>query len=127
MKATRPMQGWSVDIWFSGQTSQDKKHSHDYLGLHGETCWILIEDHFTGYLIGKCQKTKTSPINWLRDTLAYFTPGQGVGDNRYVHMDQGEELYNNPKVRKLFEKRGFAIHPTGANASHQNGPVERAH
>ena len=42
-------------------------------------------------------------------------------------MDQGGELFNNPKVRKLFKKRGFAIYPTGANASHQNGPVERAH
>ena len=42
-------------------------------------------------------------------------------------MDQGGELYNNPKVRKIFEKRGFAIHPTGADASHQNGLVKRAH
>ena len=42
-------------------------------------------------------------------------------------MDQGGKLFNNPKVQKLFEKRGFAIHPTGANASHQNGPVEQAH
>ena len=42
-------------------------------------------------------------------------------------MDQGGELYKNPKVRKIFEKRGFAVYPTGTDASHQNGPVERAH
>lgn len=42
-------------------------------------------------------------------------------------MDQGGELFRNPKVRKIFEKRGFKIHPTGTDASHQNGPVERAH
>ena len=27
----------------------------------------------------------------------------------------------------MFEKRGFAIYPTGVDASHQNGPVEPAH
>ena len=42
-------------------------------------------------------------------------------------MDQGGKLFNNPKVRKLFEERGFAIHPTGADACHQNGPVKQAH
>ena len=118
MKATRPFQGFSVDMGYSGQTSKDNNRSHEYLGLHGETCWILVKDHFTGYLIGKCQKTKASPLNWIRDTLSHFAPGQGVGENRYVHMDQGGELYNNPKVRKIFEKRGFAIHPTGADALH---------
>ena len=87
----------------------------------------MIKDHFTGYLIGKCQRSKASPLNWIRNTLTHFASGQGVGENRYVHMDQGGELYNNPKVRKIFEKRGFAIHPTGADASHQNGLVKRAH
>ena len=47
MKATKPMQGWSVDVGYSGQTSKNKGHSHEYLGLHGETCWILIKEHFT--------------------------------------------------------------------------------
>ena len=42
-------------------------------------------------------------------------------------MDQGGKLFNNPKVCTLFEKHGFAIHPTGADASHQNGPVKQAH
>ena len=55
MKATRPFQGFSVDVGYSGQTSKDNNQSHEYLGLHGETCWILIKDHFTRYLINKCQ------------------------------------------------------------------------
>ena len=42
-------------------------------------------------------------------------------------MDQGGELYKKPKVRKIVKKRGFAVYPTGTDASHQNGPVERAH
>ena len=37
-------------------------------------------------------------------------------------------MYRNPKVRELFEEFGYDdIRPTGADASNQNGPVERAH
>ena len=36
-------------------------------------------------------------------------------------------MYNNPKVRKLFEEFNYDFRPTGADASNQNGPVERAH
>ena len=42
-------------------------------------------------------------------------------------MEQGGELYRSPKILKLFQKRGFKIHPTGADASNQNGPVEQGH
>jgi hypothetical protein len=42
-------------------------------------------------------------------------------------MDQGGELYHNPQVRQLFRKYNYEIRPTGADASNQNGPVERAH
>ena len=120
MKATCPMQGRSVDIGFAGQNSKDNSCTHDYLGIHGKTCWILIKDHSSGYLIEKCQRSKNSPLNWIRDTLATFAPGIGVTENQYVHMDQGGEHYKNPKVRKIFEKCGFAVYPTGTDASHQN-------
>ena len=42
-------------------------------------------------------------------------------------MDQGGELFNNPEIKNLFSKSGYRIHPTGADASNQNGPVEQAH
>lgn len=42
-------------------------------------------------------------------------------------MDQGGELFKNPNVRKIFEKRGFKINPTIMDESHQNGPVEQSH
>ena len=42
-------------------------------------------------------------------------------------MDQGGELYHNPDVRNLFTSKGYEIRLTGAEASFQNGPVERAH
>ena len=47
--------------------------------------------------------------------------------DKYVHLDQGGELYNNPDVRNLFTSKGYEIRPTGAEASFQNEPIERAH
>merc|ERR1712197_334359 len=41
-------------------------------------------------------------------------------------MDQGGELYNNPKVVKLLESFGYDVLPTGADLAHQNGLIERA-
>ena len=37
IKATKPFQGFSIDVGHLGQTSKDKDRSHNYLGLHGET------------------------------------------------------------------------------------------
>ena len=42
-------------------------------------------------------------------------------------MDQGGELYQNPKAHQPFEEFGHTLQPTGAGASNQNGPVERNH
>ena len=127
MKATRPWQGLSVDFAFTGQSRKDKNEYEDYLGLHGETCWILFKDHFTGLVLGKCLVSKATPLNFIRDLLQKHFPGNGNGLDRYVHMDQGGELYRNPKVCTIFRRSGFKIHPTGTDGSHQNGPVERAH
>ena len=46
---------------------------------------------------------------------------------RPAHMNQGSELFNNLEVKNLFTKSRYTIHPSGANASKQNGPVERGH
>ena len=81
LKATAPMRGFSIDYAFSGQLSKDLAQRIDYLGIHGETCWILIRDHFSGYLFGECFKTKASAINYLRDFLSAFCHGTGAGLN----------------------------------------------
>ena len=42
-------------------------------------------------------------------------------------MHQGGELFNNLDVKNLLQPFGYTIHPTGADTSHQNEPVEQAH
>ena len=47
--------------------------------------------------------------------------------DKYVFMDQGDELYSNPDILNVFTNHHYEVHLTGTNYSHQNGPVERAH
>ncbi|KAG7370163.1 reverse transcriptase RNA-dependent DNA polymerase [Nitzschia inconspicua] len=122
--ATQPFQGLSMDFSFAGVRSKDVERKQDFTGLNGETCWILVTDHFTRAVFGDTRVSKASPIEWLRSFLRQHSP-QCPG--KYVYLDQGGELYANPAVRALFEQFGYAVRPTGADASNQNGPVERAH
>ena len=69
-------------------------------------------------------KQKGPPLEWLAHFLSQCNPHC---DDKHVHLDQGGELHHHPEVRNLFEKKGYTIYPTGADASRQNGPVERAH
>jgi hypothetical protein len=124
MKATSPAQGLSIDFAFTGQASKDSARSAFYKGFNGEMSFIVIKDHFTDELDGTVRISKGAPVNWLRQWLTEHSPDI---PGKYVHMDQGGELYNNPKIRSLFKEFGYDIYPTGADASHQNGPVERAH
>jgi hypothetical protein len=123
-KATVPWQGLSIDFAFTGQRSKDKACAATYRGLNGKTCYILIADHAALTLDGTPRISRGAPLNWLESWLKQHSltmPG------KYVYLDQGGELFNNQKVRSLFQRFGYAIYPTGADSSHQNGPVERAH
>ena len=122
--ATQPYQGLSIDFCFTGVASKDTGRRQDYEGINGETCWILVTDHFTGMKHGDTRISKGPPLQWLAHFLAQYNPQCA---NKYVHLDQGGELFNHPEVRNLFEHKGYDIRPTGADNSRQNGPVERGH
>ena len=65
-KATRPWQGLSIDFAFTGQRSKNSDRTKFYQGLHGETCHVLIHDHFTGMLVGSSRLSKGAPLDWFR-------------------------------------------------------------
>jgi histone deacetylase 1/2 len=102
----------------------DDDRRDDYIGINGETCWILVTDHFTGMKHGDSRLSKGPPLQWLAHFLAQYSPSC---PNKYVYLDQGGELFNNTEVRNLFAKKEYAVFPTGADNSSQNGPVERGH
>ena len=96
----------------------------EYLGLNGETSWILVTDHFSRMKHGDTRVSKASPVEWLRNFLENHAP---KCPDKYVFLDQGGKLYNNPVVIQLFKRFGYDIQVTGADASNQNGPVEQGH
>ena len=55
-------QGLSIDFPFSGVTSKNTKQRQDYMGINGETCWILVTNHFTGMQYGSIRRSKASHI-----------------------------------------------------------------
>jgi hypothetical protein len=124
-KASLPYQGLSIDFGFVGQKSKNKSRAADFTGLNGETCYLLLADHATRELDGVSRVSKATPLDWLRSWLSKHN----VIDipDKYVMVDQGGELFHNPKFRKLFKEFGYHVQPTGAGSSHQNGPVERPH
>ena len=123
-KATKPYEGLSIDFSFSGTRSKDDNRRKDFEGMNGETCYVMITDHFTGMKHGDTRLSKAPPTQWIRKFLSVHSPKL---NGKYVHMDQGGELFHSPEIKNVFSEFGYEILPTGADNSRQNGPVERAH
>jgi hypothetical protein len=85
-KATQCNQGISIDFGFVVQSSKDSERVRRLSGLHGETCYVLLRDHFSKTLYGAALRSKAPPIEWLTKWLA--TKGVGpMVDSKYVRMD----------------------------------------
>ena len=117
-------QGLSINFCFAGVSSENESHKTECKGINGKTCWILVTNHFTGMKHGDTRMSKGPLPQWLAHFLSQCTPRCA---DKCVHLDQGGKLFDHPEVCNLFAKKGCAIHPTGADSSRQNGPVERGH
>jgi hypothetical protein len=83
-RATQCFQGISIDFGFIVQTSNaDSARVKCLQGMHGETCYCLIVDHFSGMLFGQCFHSKAPPLNNLSQWLATHGLSNAVPD-RYV-------------------------------------------
>jgi hypothetical protein len=126
-RATQCYQGISVDFGFIVQNSSADSHRVTRLrGLHGETCYCLIVDHFSGMLFGRCFASKAPPIDFLNTWLALYGLPTSTADC-YVRFDLGGELGRCDEVNTLFTGAGYHVEPTAPDSSHQNGPGERPH
>ena len=124
MRSTICNQGISIDFGFMVQRSKDKKRERNLIGLNGETCYVLITDHFSGRLYGRAFASKAPPVDWVNNWLANNSPSC---PNIYVRMDCGGELGHSREIIETFTNFGYAIQPTGPDSSYQNGPGERPH
>jgi len=69
-QATQCFQGVSIDFGFMVQCSSNSEHVHQLTGLHGETCYCLITDHYSGMLHGAVFHLKAPPLGFLNTWLA---------------------------------------------------------
>jgi hypothetical protein len=124
MTVTMCLQGLGIDFAFMVQKSSDSKRFDNLVGHNGETCYILITDHFSGCLVGRAFATKAPPVDWLNQWLASNAPSCA---NKYVRMDSGGELGRCREILDTFANFGYQTQLTGPESSHQNGPGERPH
>ena len=75
-------------------------------------------------LHGDCRTSKASPVKYLESFLQEYSPDC---PDKFVMLDQGGELFGSPEIRTPFRKYNYEVRCTGADASNQNGAVERAH
>ncbi|KAI2495399.1 hypothetical protein MHU86_19113 [Fragilaria crotonensis] len=124
MVAMHCLQGLSIDFAFMVQKSSDSVRFDTLVGLNGETCYVLLTDHFSGRIYGRAFATKAPPVDWINRWLANNTP-DCLG--KYVRMDGGGELGKCHEIRETFANFGYQVQLTGPDSSHQNGPGERPH
>jgi hypothetical protein len=122
--ATQCFQGLSIDMAFVVQKSKNTNRFIDNVGLNGETCYVLINDHYSGMVFGKALVNKSPPIEWFNQFLARYHPDT---QHKSVRFDQGGEVGRCKRVVQIFTNYGYNIELTGADSSHQNGSVERGH
>ena len=124
MRATTCNQGLSIDFGFMVQKSRDSVRHNTLIGLNGETCYVLLTDHFSGRIFGRAFATKAPPVDWVNSWLASNAP---QCPDKYVRMDGGGELGKCRDIHQTFSNFGYAVELTGPDSSHQNGPGERPH
>jgi len=124
--AKQCFQGISVDFGFMVQCSSNSNRVRQLTGRHGETCYCLITDHYSGMLHGTIFHSKAPPIEFLNTWLAQYGLPNSIAD-KYVRFDLGGELGCCTDVVKLFQQAGYAVEPTAPDSSHQNGPGECPH
>jgi hypothetical protein len=121
--ATVPGQGILLDFGFIVQRSKDIARYEKFLGLNGESAYLLLADHHTDMLFGIVTMSKAPPLAWMNRWFAQYRPSQVF--YRYACMDGGGEIANNGDVQKLLAHHGYALRPTAPASSFQNAPGER--
>jgi hypothetical protein len=84
--------------------SKDKNTAVYFVGYGGETCYILLTDHFTEKLHRTTRISKVPPVAWLRRFFRQHIPKHHPKDNRCIFLDQGGQLHLCLAIRDLLEQ-----------------------
>ena len=62
LKPTVPFKGFSMALSFTDIRSKNLNYHPGYLGVHGETCWLVITEHISKYMFDITLKSKAVPL-----------------------------------------------------------------
>jgi hypothetical protein len=86
----------------------------------GNKSYILVVCAKTRHTWVFCQASKSPPIFIIKRFLALNGIKSGP---RYLHMDQGGELWRSNELRDISFAAGYYFEPTGSYAASENGKV----
>jgi len=90
--------------------------------LDGYNSYLLIVDYATRYKWVFLTKNKTPQVETARAFLK--THGTTLPFQKYIHTDEGRELWGSHDFQKMAREAGFIMEPTAADAFFQNGIAE---
>jgi hypothetical protein len=85
------------------------------VGVNGETCYVLLTDHFSGRFFNRAFATKAPPVDWINSWLANNSP---QCSDKYVRVDGGGELGKCRDIHRTFSNFRYAVELTGPDLSH---------
>ncbi|KAI2492024.1 hypothetical protein MHU86_22520 [Fragilaria crotonensis] len=99
------------------QKSRDSVRHNTLVGLNGETCYVLLTDHYSGRILARLRNKGTSCR--LDQQLARQL---STMPRQVCPMDGGGELGKCRDIHRTFANFGYIMELTGPDSSHQNGP-----
>ena len=117
-------QQFHMDFGFvRGSDYKDKdKDGKLITSIDGYRSYLLIVDAASGYMWVMLTKTKSPPIQPVRDFLQKH--GNKSCQIKKVRTDQGGELWKSKEFRTMIHESGYLCEPTGAGDPAQNGKAE---
>jgi hypothetical protein len=114
IRATACNQGLSINFGFMVQKSRNSVRHNTLVGLNGETCNVLLTDHFSGRVFRSAFAMKAPPVDWINSWLARNSP---QCSDKYFRMDGGGELGKCRDIHRTFANFGYAMELTGPDSS----------
>jgi hypothetical protein len=85
---------------------RDSNRHCNLVCINGETCYVLLTDHYNGHLFGRAFAMKAPADDWLNNWLANNAPQY---PNKYVRMNGGGELGKCREIHRTFPNFGYSV------------------
>jgi hypothetical protein len=103
--ATVTSQCISMDWGFICHHSKTKGRYEKLVGMHNNSAYLIIVDHYSDLIWGFPSYSKRPPLKWLNRWLSQYAPRDAR--HKYFCMEQGGELANTKEITALILLHGY--------------------